>query len=212
MPELRRQHGQRARDDRGARTHRLETDERIALEPRGDRNQRRATHQCGDSPRVHVPDELHASAHTARCGARRERLALGPVTGEHEVAIDLRRREGVDEDVEALLPREAAHPEDVGPRALERGFGHGHLAVYAIRARGFLQHMVRIIAGTLMRVGTDRLSVSDVAGLIAARDRRLVPPTAPGRGLFLVRVEYPDTAGAIAASPAPVLSYFDSQS
>jgi tRNA pseudouridine38-40 synthase len=54
---------------------------------------------------------------------------------------------------------------------------------YRIRGSGFLKHMVRNIAGTLIEAGKG--NVADVTRLPAASG-----PTAPAKGLFLVRVEY----------------------
>jgi tRNA pseudouridine38-40 synthase len=64
-----------------------------------------------------------------------------------------------------------------------------------VRAQGFLYHMVRVIAGTLLEVGRGRLDASDVARALAGRDRRAAGPTAPARGLCLVEVHYCADAG-----------------
>jgi tRNA pseudouridine38-40 synthase len=59
------------------------------------------------------------------------------------------------------------------------------------RARSFLHNQVRIIAGTLKRVGEGRWSVADVEAALAARNRDRAGPTAPPEGLTLVAVRYP---------------------
>jgi tRNA pseudouridine38-40 synthase len=59
------------------------------------------------------------------------------------------------------------------------------------RARSFLHHQVRNIAGTLKLVGLGRWQPDDVARALAARDRRAGGPTAPAEGLYLVEVRYP---------------------
>ncbi|MBX5435828.1 MAG: tRNA pseudouridine(38-40) synthase TruA [Alicyclobacillaceae bacterium] len=56
---------------------------------------------------------------------------------------------------------------------------------------GFLQHMVRIIAGTLVDVGMGRIRPCEMPAILAARDRRAAGQTAPARGLVLWQVEYP---------------------
>lgn len=71
----------------------------------------------------------------------------------------------------------------------------GNLVVIDVRANAFLHHMVRNIAGTLLEVGSGRLAPERVAALLAARDRRLAPATAPPYGLYLVQVEYPPHFG-----------------
>lgn len=55
---------------------------------------------------------------------------------------------------------------------------------------GFLYHMVRIIAGTLIEVGRDKLQPDDVKRILDARDRAAAGPTAPPEGLCLKRIWY----------------------
>jgi tRNA pseudouridine38-40 synthase len=67
---------------------------------------------------------------------------------------------------------------------------HGEaLNVYA-SARSFLHHQVRSMVGSLTLVGDGRWSADDLAGALAARDRRACGPVAPPDGLYLVRVDY----------------------
>ncbi len=58
------------------------------------------------------------------------------------------------------------------------------------RARSFLHHQVRNMAGTLKLVGLGRWHPDDVARALAARDRRAGGPTAPPEGLYLVEIRY----------------------
>jgi tRNA pseudouridine38-40 synthase len=55
---------------------------------------------------------------------------------------------------------------------------------------GFLRHMVRNLAGTLVQVGSGRLSSEQFRDILAARDRNKAGPTAPACGLFLEQVDY----------------------
>jgi tRNA pseudouridine38-40 synthase len=66
----------------------------------------------------------------------------------------------------------------------------GDLVEVWIDADGFLYQMVRIIVGTLVEVGRDRLAPESLATILAARDRTRAGPTAPPEGLCLVRVTY----------------------
>jgi len=59
-----------------------------------------------------------------------------------------------------------------------------------VEADGFLRHMVRILAGTLIEVGRGRRSADSVAALLVSRDRAQAGPTAPAQALTLVRVSY----------------------
>ena len=60
-----------------------------------------------------------------------------------------------------------------------------------MRADGFLYHMARMIAGTLIRVGMGKLKPRQVMDILAGRDNMLGGPAAPARGLFLLNIEYP---------------------
>ena len=63
--------------------------------------------------------------------------------------------------------------------------------VIEVRGSGFLRHMVRTIAGTLVDVGRGRRGPGEVERALRAADRAAAGPTAPPRGLFLLGVEYP---------------------
>jgi len=66
----------------------------------------------------------------------------------------------------------------------------GRLLTYDVRGDGFLRHMVRSMAGTLVEVGRGRRPVSSIDALLTVRDRAAIGRTAPAHGLFLVAVEY----------------------
>ncbi|MYN64553.1 MAG: tRNA pseudouridine(38-40) synthase TruA [Acidobacteria bacterium] len=55
---------------------------------------------------------------------------------------------------------------------------------------GFLRHMVRIMVGTLVAVGSGRVPATQVRAILASRSRERAGPTAPPHGLFLVAVDY----------------------
>ncbi len=59
-----------------------------------------------------------------------------------------------------------------------------------IHGTGFLQHMVRIIAGTLMEVGLHRMEPAQVGEILEAKDRKVAGPTAPAEGLTFMSVDY----------------------
>jgi tRNA pseudouridine38-40 synthase len=58
-------------------------------------------------------------------------------------------------------------------------------------ANAILHHMVRNIAGLLIRIGKGDAPPSWAAEVLAARDRRLSAATAPADGLYLWHVRYP---------------------
>ena len=67
----------------------------------------------------------------------------------------------------------------------------GSLVRVRIAADGFLHHMVRVVAGTLVEIATGRRDPGDIPAILAARDRRRAGYTAPASGLFLAGVRYP---------------------
>ncbi|MBE5952405.1 MAG: tRNA pseudouridine(38-40) synthase TruA [Lachnospiraceae bacterium] len=67
-----------------------------------------------------------------------------------------------------------------------------HLVTIRIRGNGFLYNMVRIIAGTLIKIGIHEMPATCVSSIIEAENREAAGPTAPAQGLMLVGIEYPD--------------------
>ncbi|MEI7750697.1 MAG: tRNA pseudouridine(38-40) synthase TruA [Candidatus Omnitrophota bacterium] len=66
----------------------------------------------------------------------------------------------------------------------------GHLILMLVEADGFLYHMIRNMAGTLLEVGRGKREAQDIAAILKARDRRLAGVTAPSEGLTLIKVTY----------------------
>jgi tRNA pseudouridine38-40 synthase len=66
----------------------------------------------------------------------------------------------------------------------------GTLISYEISGSGFLRHMVRSIAGTLIEVGRGRRDADSMLEVLSSKDRARAGQTAPAEGLFLVRVTY----------------------
>ena len=62
--------------------------------------------------------------------------------------------------------------------------------VMRIEGDGFLRHMVRTIAGTLVEIATGRWQAEDMQAILASRDRARAGTTAPASGLVLREVLY----------------------
>jgi len=62
--------------------------------------------------------------------------------------------------------------------------------VFKIRASGFLRFMVRNIVGTLVSVGTGKITADDFREILVSKDRTKAGATAPPHGLFLMCVNY----------------------
>lgn len=61
-----------------------------------------------------------------------------------------------------------------------------------IEANSFLQHMVRIIVGTLVAVGEHRFRPNQIPDILASKDRQKSGKTAPPYGLYVLKVDYDD--------------------
>jgi tRNA pseudouridine38-40 synthase len=77
----------------------------------------------------------------------------------------------------------------------------GQLLRIEVAADGFLHHMVRTIVGTLVECGIGRRRPSDMARVVAARDRAAAGPTASPEGLYLAGVRYADGYDSFAEPP-----------
>ena len=66
----------------------------------------------------------------------------------------------------------------------------GDEIILEIEANRFLQSMVRVMVGTLVEVGRGKIPPRRIAELLKLKDRSLSGPTAPARGLSLVKVKY----------------------
>lgn len=83
------------------------------------------------------------------------------------------------------------HPLPPGYATDTSGGGGRELQV-VISGGGFLYHMVRIIAGTLVDVGLGRLQPDVIDDVLRTGDRRLAGPTLPPNGLCLEWIRYSD--------------------
>ena len=72
----------------------------------------------------------------------------------------------------------------------------GGLTIMEIEGDGFLRHMVRNIAGTVVEIGLGRWPASAMKDILESRDRARAGTTAPPQGLFLMEVKYPGGAEA----------------
>ena len=83
-------------------------------------------------------------------------------------------------------------------RLAVRGERRGEITL-DVEGAGFLRHMVRNLAGTLIEVGRGRWPPERAREILASRDRGQAGPTAPAEGLELVAVR--DDVGAAGTWP-----------
>jgi tRNA pseudouridine38-40 synthase len=63
---------------------------------------------------------------------------------------------------------------------------------YTVRANRFLRGMVRGLVGTMLQVGRGKMTVNGFKEVLKAADQGRADFSAPGHGLFLARVRYPE--------------------
>lgn len=61
---------------------------------------------------------------------------------------------------------------------------------FTYSGNGFLYHMVRIMTGTLLEVGTHKRKPEEIAGILASGQRENAGQLAPAKGLTLMEVRY----------------------
>ena len=64
--------------------------------------------------------------------------------------------------------------------------------IMKVKAPSFLHSQVRIIAGTIVKIGEGNWEPRIMKSILNAKDRTLAGPTAPPEGLYLERVDYPE--------------------
>jgi tRNA pseudouridine38-40 synthase len=67
----------------------------------------------------------------------------------------------------------------------------GAVVVVDVVADHFLRHMVRMMVGTLLLVGSGRSPASGVADVLASRDSQRAGKVVAPDGLYLMKVWYP---------------------
>ena len=67
---------------------------------------------------------------------------------------------------------------------------NGDYIMLTFHGSGFLQHMVRILTGTLLEVGFSKRTPESILTLLSEKDRTKAGPTAPACGLCMIAVDY----------------------
>ncbi len=104
------------------------------------------------------------------------RAAADCIVGTHDFACFMAAGSQVTDTVRTVYSLELVKIDDV--------------ITMTIQGNGFLYNMVRIIAGTLIQVGSGQLESEQVADIIKKGERKNAGPTAPAKGLTLKVIEY----------------------
>lgn len=62
--------------------------------------------------------------------------------------------------------------------------------LFTVEANGFLRYMVRTIVGTLIEIGKGKMVSERIEDIFVKKNRALAGPTAPAKGLCLIKVNY----------------------
>ena len=66
----------------------------------------------------------------------------------------------------------------------------GNKIVFTISADRFLRNMVRAIVGTMINIGTNKITLADFEKIIESKDRGKAGFSVPAHGLYLTKIEY----------------------
>lgn len=102
------------------------------------------------------------------------RVAAGYLVGEHDFKSFCSIHAQVETTVRRIYALTVDKKEDI--------------ITIRITGNGFLYNMVRIIAGTLIRVGTGEYKPEQIPEILAAKDREMAGPTAPAHGLTMIGI------------------------
>ena len=117
------------------------------------------------------------------------REAAEYLLGEHDFASFCNIRTNVEDTVRTIYELEVWESECAYART---GHAAGRELTIRIKGNGFLYNMVRIIVGTLLRVGRGFYTPEQVKEILEAKDRQAAGVTAPPQGLMLMQIEYQD--------------------
>ena len=62
--------------------------------------------------------------------------------------------------------------------------------IYTVKANRFLRGMVKGLVGTMLKVGTGKISLQNFREILESKDSSKANFAVPSKGLFLVKVEY----------------------
>lgn len=69
----------------------------------------------------------------------------------------------------------------------------GDTLLFTVVADRFLRNMVRAMVGTLLKVGSGEIPAGEFQRILDSRCRTQAGPSAPAHGLYLVKIDYPES-------------------
>ena len=107
------------------------------------------------------------------------RQAAAMLIGTHDYSSFVVQRNNIDDAIRTIFKIDV---QEFGP-----------LCCITFVGNGFLYKMIRCLMGTLEAAGAGILTPEDVRNILLAKDRTQAPDTAPGKGLFLMKVFYDES-------------------
>lgn len=127
--------------------------------------------------KIDIPTErLYAHFCYFNLDVEKMREASGYFIGTHDFTSFCSQKSQASSPVRTIFSLEILQDED--------------MITIVVRGDGFLYNMIRIIAGTLIKVGMGVYPPSYITEIMKARDRKFAGQTMPAKGLTLVEIEY----------------------
>ena len=137
--------------------------------------------------RVGVDDQARSPFQRGQCWALCETLDTGLLTA---TAADVLGKHSFEAFAKSGQPERGYQC-----AVAEAAWADWELGVrFAITADRYLHHMVRYLVGTMIDIALHRRPTADLAALLSGHGELSTSPPAPPEGLFLARVEYPESA------------------
>ena len=123
-----------------------------------------------------------------RIDIEKMREAAGKLVGEHDFAAFCSAGSQAETTVRTIYSIDIT--EERMPEYAAGTEPFGRMIRIRVTGSGFLYNMVRIIAGTLLDIGTGLMEVSDIDKCLEKCDRSFAGPTAPAAGLTMIGIKY----------------------
>ena len=153
----------------------------LTWHPRYQNSRKTYEYQIVNAPVLYPTERLYHCFVSFPLDVEKMREGAACLTGEHDFASFCCIRTGAKSTVRTITDLEI--------------FREGEYITIRVTGTGFLYNMVRIIAGTLIRVGRGFYEPEKVQELLEGRVRTREAVTAPPEGLFLIKIAYEGEEG-----------------
>ncbi|GAA6492889.1 MAG TPA: tRNA pseudouridine(38-40) synthase TruA [Candidatus Bariatricus faecipullorum] len=153
----------------------------LTWHPRYQNSRKTYEYRIINAPVLYPTERLYHCFVSFPLDVEKMREGAACLTGEHDFASFCCIRTGAKSTVRTITDLEI--------------FQEGEYITIRVTGTGFLYNMVRIIAGTLIRVGRGFYEPEKVQELLEGRVRTREAVTAPPEGLFLIKIAYEGEEG-----------------